>query len=82
MEGCQGGRKDTEVKSLKVPLKSLVCDGSYQDLEATLAHVAGIVDADIDKKLKVAYIDYDLLKISQEQIMEKISQVGCRVQEF
>lgn len=82
MEGCQSGKNNTEIKSVRIELESLVCERSYDDLEVTLPQVKGIADVDIDRKLKAAFIDYDPLKISERQIMEKISEVGCRIQEF
>jgi Copper chaperone len=83
MEGCQGGKKiESEVKSLKIELESLVCERSYDDLEAVLLQVPGIKDVDIDRRLKAAFIDYDYDKISEKQIVEKISQVGCKIQEY
>lgn len=82
MEGCQGGKKDAELKSVKIELEALVCEGSYDDLEAVLSQAAGIEDIDIDKNLKAAFIDYDPLKISEQQIIKKISEIGCKIQEF
>lgn len=82
MEGCQGGKKDTELKSIKIELKDLVCEGSYDDLELSLPKVAGVLDADIDRKLKAAFIDYDPLRISEAQIVKRIAEVGCKIQEF
>lgn len=82
MEGCQGGKTDSEVKSIRIELEALVCDRSYDDLEVSLAQVPGIKDIDIDRKLKAAFIDYDPVKINEQQITEKISQVGCRIQEL
>lgn len=82
MEGCQGGKKDTELKSIKIELKDLVCEGSYDDLELSLPKVAGVLDVDIDRKLKAAFIDYDPLRISEAQIVKRIAEVGCKIQEF
>lgn len=83
MEGCQGSKKvESEVKSIKIELEDLVCERSYDDLETVLLQVPGIRDVDIDRKLKAAFIDYDYDKISEKQIIEKISQVGCKIQEF
>lgn len=82
MEGCQGGKNDGEVKSIRIELDALVCERSYDDLEVSLMKVAGIKDVDIDRKLKAAFIDYDPVRISEEQIIEHITQVGCRIQEF
>lgn len=82
MEGCQGGKKDGEIRSIKIELESLVCEGSYDDLEVSLPQVKGITDVDIDRKLKAAFIDYDPLKIDEKQIVDKISEVGCKIQEF
>lgn len=83
MEGCQGGKKnDGEIKSIRIELENLVCERSYDDLQTTLPQVAGVKDVDIDRKLKAAFIDYDPATISQQQIIEKISEVGCRIQEF
>lgn len=83
MEGCQGGKKkDNELKSIKIELESLVCDGSYNDLELSLPKVAGIADVDIDRDLKAAFIDYDPEIITEEAIVDAIAEVGCRIQEF
>ena len=83
MEGCQGGKKtDSGVESIRIELESLVCERSYDDLEVSLMQSEGIKDVDIDRKLKAAFIDYDPLKISKEQIISKITETGCRIQEF
>ncbi len=82
MDGCQGGKNDRETKSLRIELENLVCERSYDDLEVTLPRVQGIVDVDVDRKLKAAFIDYDPAHITEKQIVEHITEVGCRVQEF
>lgn len=79
MDGCQGGKNDTEIKSVRIELENLVCEGSYEDLVVSLPKVEGIVDVDIDRKLKAAFIDYDPIRISMEQIHARISEVGCRI---
>lgn len=83
MEGCQSGKNtDAGLKSIRIELENLVCERSYDDLQVTLPQVAGVKDVDIDRKLKAAFIDYDPAKINEQQIIEKISEVGCRIQEF
>lgn len=83
MEGCQSGKNtDAGLKSIRIELENLVCERSYDDLQVTLPQVAGVKDVDIDRKLKAAFIDYDPTKINEQQIIEKISEVGCRIQEF
>ena len=82
MEGCQGGKTDIDLKSIKIQLEDLVCERSYDDLEITLPQLAGVKDVDIDRKLKAVFIDYDPLKISEQQIINKISEAGCKIQEF
>ncbi len=83
MEGCQSGKNtDAGLKSIRIELENLVCERSYDDLQVTLPQVAGVKDVDIDRKLKAAFIDYDPVKINEQQIIEKISEVGCKIQEF
>ena len=83
MEGCQSGKNtDAGLKSIRIELENLVCERSYDDLQVTLPQVAGVKDVDIDRKLKAAFIDYDPVKINEQQIIDKISEVGCRIQEF
>lgn len=82
MEGCQGGKNDSELKSIRIDLENLVCERSYDDLEVSLIQTQGIVDVDIDRNLKAAFIDFDPLKTSEESIISKITEVGCRIQEF
>ena len=83
MEGCQSGKNtDAGLKSIRIELENLVCERSYDDLQVTLPQVAGVKDVDIDRKLKAAFIDYDPIKINEQQIIEKISEVGCKIQEF
>jgi copper chaperone CopZ len=82
MDGCQGGKNEKETKSIRIDLENLVCERSYDDLEITLARVHGIVDVDIDRKIKAAFIDYDPSVISEKQIIERITEVGCKIQEF
>jgi hypothetical protein len=53
---------EIDVKSIKIELESLVCEGSYKDLELSLPQVAGVIDVDIYKKLKAAFRDYDPYK--------------------
>ena len=82
MEGCQSGKNDNVISSIKIELESLVCEGSYDDLAISLPKVAGIVDVDIDRKMKAAFIDFDPQRITEKHIKEKIAEVGCKIQEF
>lgn len=82
MEGCQTGKNNKEIKSIKIQLEDLVCEQSYNDLEITLPSVQGIMDLDIDKSQKIAYVDYDPEIISEKQINDRIAEIGCRIQDF
>lgn len=83
MEGCQVSKKnDFNIKTLKVELEKLVCTWSYDSLESSLLLMEGITDIDLDRELKTVYVDYDPMKISEKQIIEEISRIGCRIQEF
>lgn len=80
MEGCQNPKKQEKgVNSVKIPLENLICEGSYDGLAKELPTVQGILEVDIDKNLKQAFIDYDEGKITPTEIRNKISEFGCRI---
>lgn len=75
MDGCQVGKDEKRMASVKIELENLACKSSYEELKKNLLSVKGIVDVDIDKTMQAAFIDFENDKITQQQILDKISML-------
>ncbi len=73
MDGCQVGKDEKKMASVKMGLENLKCNGTYDELKEALLNVKGIVEVDVDLDLDTVFIDYESDKITQQQVLDRIA---------
>ncbi len=75
-ENRKAEEKTGEVEKIELNISGMHCAGCAAGIEGTLRGVDGIITASVNFATSKGYFEYDTSKISKEEIIERIKQLG------
>jgi len=65
-----------ESRNMNLAISGMTCVGCSNTIQLTLKNTEGIIDNNVSYEDNAAYIEYDAHKISKEDIIQKITDLG------
>lgn len=74
----QTGLNEEEVKLIEIPIEGMSCMSCVANVKKTLSGMDGVKEVTVSLKNKSAKVKYNLQKITQEQLIMAVNELGYK----